>query len=262
MIEELDFAQASQEDRRGLYEVVAAWVVEDGKEPPLYEACVARWENRDELGFEAPRFVVAREAGTIIGYAQVQVSEAEANAHLAIATIVVLPEHRRRGIGTALLHAMRSLLNGQTVIESWSVVEGDPAEQFAAARWFRVVTSMTRQKLVLGELPEVGELPPGYDLVTWKGAAPDELVGAFVEGLNAMADAPSAKQRSTTHTTRSRASAGLRRRPSRTGGSFSCCTRARSPQSRSWSETPWSRPWPSSCTRSCCPHIAARAWAG
>lgn len=192
MIEELDFAQASEEDRHGLYEVVAAWAVESapGRKKPPYEACLARWEKRDELGFEPARFVVARGTGKIVGYAQVQVSEAEANAHLAIATVVVLPEHRRRGIGTALLRAMPSLLNGQTVIESWSVVEGNPAEDFAAAHGFRVITSMTRQRLDLTEPPEVGDLPPGYELVTWNGAPPAEFIEAYVEALNAIADAP------------------------------------------------------------------------
>ncbi|MGW6932805.1 hypothetical protein ACWGE0_22305 [Lentzea sp. NPDC054927] len=85
---------------------------------------------------------------------------------------------------------MPSLMNGQTVVESWSVIKGSPAEPFAAARGLRVVTSMTRQRLALTEPPEVGELPPGYELVTWKGAAPEEFVGAYVDGLNAIADAP------------------------------------------------------------------------
>lgn len=192
MIEELDFAQASEVDRRGLHEVVAAWAVESspGRKKPPYAASVARWEKRDELGFEPPRFVVARDGGKITGYAQVQVSEAEANAHLAIVAVVVLPEHRRRGIGTALLHAVPSLLNGQTVIESWSVVKGSASEPFAAARGFRVITSMTRQRLDVGEPPEAGELPPGYELVNWFGAAPEEFVEAYVQGLNAIADAP------------------------------------------------------------------------
>jgi GNAT superfamily N-acetyltransferase len=192
MIGELDFASASEDDRRGLYEVLATWSVEGspGKEWPRYEACVARWEARGDLGFEPPRFVVAREGGKIAGYAQVQVSEAEANAHLAIVTVVVLPEHRRRGIGTALLRGVPSLLNGQTVIESWGVISDDGGEQFAAARGFRIVTSMTRQRLALSSLPEIGELPSGYELVTWKGAAPEEFVSAYVQGLNATADAP------------------------------------------------------------------------
>ncbi len=192
MIEELDFSRAREKDRRDLYEVLAAWAVEDvaDRERPPYEACVEAWEHRDDLGFEPPHFVVAREGGKIIGYAQVRISEAEANAQLANATIVVLPQHRRRGVGTALLHAVPSLLSGRTVIESWSVIKGNPGEQFAAAHGFRVITSMTRQRLDLAELPEVGEIPAGYDLVTWKGAAPAEFVEAYVEGLNAIEDAP------------------------------------------------------------------------
>ncbi|SFR10680.1 N-acetylglutamate synthase, GNAT family [Lentzea waywayandensis] len=191
-IEELDFACAPEEDRRGLYEVLATWAVEDspGKERPPYEACVAMWEFRDDVGFEAAHFAVAREEGKIIGYAEVKVSEAEANAHLANANIVVLPQHRRRGIGTALLRAMPSLLRGRTVIEAWSVFKDSPAEQFAAARGFRVVTTMTRQRLTLTDPPEIGELPAGYELVTWKGAAPEEFVEAYVEALNGIRDAP------------------------------------------------------------------------
>lgn len=192
MIEQLDFASASPQDRHGLYEVASAWAAEDdpNREAAPVEAYIAMWESRNDLGFEPARFVVARENGEIIGYAQAEISEAEANAHLALVTVVVLPRHRRRGIGTALLRAAQSLLNGQTVIESWSVGEGDPGEHFAAARGFRVVTSMTRQRLRLTELPEVGELPDGYELVTWKGAAPEEFVEAYVEGLNSIADAP------------------------------------------------------------------------
>ena len=39
MIEELDFAQASEDDRRGLHEVVAAWAVES---TPCSEISMAR----------------------------------------------------------------------------------------------------------------------------------------------------------------------------------------------------------------------------
>jgi mycothiol synthase len=125
-----------------------------------------------------------------VGYARVKVSEAEQNADLGLVIVVVLPRYRRRGIGTALLRAVPSLLNGQTIIESWGVIHGDPGERFAAARGFRVVTSMTSQRLTLAELPEVAEPPPGYELVTWKGAVPEEFIEAYVKALNAVADAP------------------------------------------------------------------------
>ncbi|MFD4674898.1 GNAT family N-acetyltransferase [Lentzea sp. NPDC058450] len=192
VIEPLDFASAAQADRYGLYEVAEAWAAEaapDREKAPV-EAYVAMWESRNDLGFEPARFVVARENGRIVGYAQAEISEAEANAHLALVTVVVLPSHRRRGIGTALLRASLSLLDGRTVIESWSPGPGEPGEHFAAAHGFRVVTSMTRQRLRLTDPPAVAELPAGYELVTWKGAAPEEFVEAYVEGLNAIADAP------------------------------------------------------------------------
>ncbi|MGI5504817.1 GNAT family N-acetyltransferase [Lentzea sp. CA-135723] len=192
VIEALDFACAAQTDRRGLYEVATAWAAEDApdREQAPVEAYVAMWESRNDLGFEPARFVVARESGKVVGYAQAEISEAEANAHLALVTVVVLPSHRRRGIGTALLRAVPSLLNGQTVIESWSVGPDEPGEHFAAAHGFRVITSMTRQRLLLTDPPPVAEVPSGYELVTWQGAAPEEFVEAYVEGLNAIADAP------------------------------------------------------------------------
>lgn len=49
---------------------------------------------------------------------------------------------------------------------------------------------MTRQQLKITGLPELGAVPDGYELVTWTGRTPDEFIEAYVEGLNAMADAP------------------------------------------------------------------------
>jgi mycothiol synthase len=192
VIEKLDFASAAQVDRQGLYEVATAWAAEDApdREQAPIKTYVAMWESRNDLGFEPARFVIARDDGKIVGYAQAEISEAEANAHLALVTVVVLPRHRRRGIGTALLRAAVTLLNGQTVIESWSVGSGEPGEHFAAAHGFRVVTSMTRQRLRLTAPPEVPAVPAGYELVTWKGAAPEKFVEVYVDGLNAIADAP------------------------------------------------------------------------
>ncbi|MGW4206503.1 GNAT family N-acetyltransferase [Lentzea sp. NPDC004789] len=186
-VEELDFAQASEDDRRGLFDVRAAWTA-----VPVvpYDAFAAACSARDELGFGPSRFAVAREAGQIVGYARAKVSEAEQNADLGLIIVVVRPEHRRQGIGTALLRAVPSLLNGRTIVESWGLTKGDEGERFATARGFRIVTSMTTQRLALAALPEVAELPSGYELATWRGTVPEEFVEAYVKGLNAVADAP------------------------------------------------------------------------
>jgi mycothiol synthase len=49
---------------------------------------------------------------------------------------------------------------------------------------------MTRQRLDLIDLPEAGELPAGYELVSWKNVAPEEFVEAYVLALNGISDAP------------------------------------------------------------------------
>ncbi|MFS8096402.1 GNAT family N-acetyltransferase [Lentzea alba] len=184
-VEELDFAHASELDRRGVHAVLAA----DG-EALSYEDTVTAWLSRNDIGFEAPRFAVVREGERIVGYVSARISEEKANAHVALFYLAVLPQHRRRGIGTALLGALPTLIPGRTVAESWNVFKDSPGEHFAAARGLRVVTSMTRQRLDVTGLPEIGALPPGYELVTWTGRTPDEFVETYVEGLNAMADAP------------------------------------------------------------------------
>ncbi|HEX8864118.1 MAG TPA: GNAT family N-acetyltransferase [Lentzea sp.] len=189
-VEEFDFAHASEHERRALYEVLAASEAEELREAAPYEACVTGWQSPNDLGFAPPRFAVAREGGQIVGYVSARVNGEKANDHIALVYLVVLPGLRRRGIGTALLRAMPSLMPGRTVAESWNVRGGTSGEHFAAAHGLRVVTSMTRQRLDVTGPPEMGEVPAGYELVTWTGRTPDEFAKACVDGFNAMSDAP------------------------------------------------------------------------
>jgi len=189
-VEEFDFAHAPEHERRGLYQVLAASEAEELREAAPYEAQVTVWQSPNDLGFGPARFAVAREGEQIAGYVSARVTEEAANDHIALVYLVVLPEFRRRGLGTALLSALPSLMPGRTVAECWNVYEGSAGEHFATARGWRVVTSMTRQRLDIAELPEIGSVPEGYELVTWTGRTPDEFAQACVDGLNAMADAP------------------------------------------------------------------------
>jgi GNAT superfamily N-acetyltransferase len=189
-VENFDFAHASERDRHDLYEVLRASEVEDKREAPPYEASATAWLSRNDLGFEAPSFAVARENGQIVGYASARVSEEKANSHVALVYLAVLPRHRRHGIGTELLRALPSLMPGRAVAESWHVFKDTAGEHFATARGLRIITSMTAQRLDITELPEIGAVPAGYELVNWTGRTPGEFIEAYVEGRNAMADAP------------------------------------------------------------------------
>ncbi|WP_212825246.1 GNAT family N-acetyltransferase [Catellatospora sp. TT07R-123] len=104
--------------------------------------------------------------------------------------ICVLPEHRRRGHGTALLDAAlsRARALGRTHITG---VYGDPA-----AAEFTAVTGAERGHSVIAcrlDLPaRLAPAPvPGYRAVSWTGPAPDELLDSYARARNAIADAPS-----------------------------------------------------------------------
>lgn len=116
------------------------------------------------------------------------------NRHLVSVELGVRPEHRRRGIGTALLALAErraaasdrdTLLTG--VIDSLDGgVRYDPAgRRFAEARGYAEVDSEIhrRNDLTLVDEAELDRLyaeawehAAGYELVQWSGRAPDDLV--------------------------------------------------------------------------------------
>lgn len=190
-IEELDFERASEHERRAVFAVLTAWAAEafPEEDEPSYAAWVSR-QQTPEQGYLPPRLLVAREGNQVIGYLSFRRSEQEENAHVVLVHQIVLQEWRRRGIGTALLSAALPLVPDATVAESWHPHAGTDGEAFALARGFQIANAMTLQRLNLTELPAVGATPTGYELVSWTGEAPEELLGAYVDALNAMKDAP------------------------------------------------------------------------
>lgn len=204
MIEEFDFERASEEDRRALYDLSMACHEHDapaGVEMVSYEGWVAS-RQLPQLDFGPPRTLVSRDEGHIIGSANVRQSAQAENAHVALYGTSVHPRHRRLGIGKALLRAALPLMDGRTVIEARRVYHGSGGQHFATARGFRTAITWTVQRLTISELPEASEPPTGYELVHWTGAVPDEHLTAYVDGLNAMVDAPSGDMAvDTTHQT-------------------------------------------------------------
>ncbi len=187
-----DFAHLPEDDRRALYAVCVACaehdqLADEGLVP--YEGWVTGLET-PVFGFNRPHFVLARDEGRIIGSATVRVSEQPENAHVVIYGSGVLPRYRRRGVGTALLRTALPLMRGRTVVEARRVDHGTGGEHFAAALGFRKSATWTVQRLTFTERPQAGEVPAGYRLVSWSGTVPDEFLCRYVDGLNAMADAP------------------------------------------------------------------------
>ncbi|KOV81980.1 GNAT family N-acetyltransferase [Nocardia sp. NRRL S-836] len=192
-LEAVEFERIPEDDRRALYAVRVECTAHDWPEKVAvepYEGWVAAVQM-SMLSFAPPHFVLARDNGRVVGSATVRLSDQPENAHVAIYGSSVRPGHRRQGIGTALLRAALPLLRGRTVIETRRVDHGTGGEHFAAKLGFRTSITWTVQRLACADRPRPDEVPAGYRLVTWTGPVPDEFLGHYVEGLNAMVDAPS-----------------------------------------------------------------------
>ncbi|KJK49069.1 hypothetical protein UK23_15210 [Lentzea aerocolonigenes] len=189
-IEELDFAGAPETDQRALFDLQVIWWTSamPSRELPDFTGWARRMPIPD-LHWGAPRFVVARENGRIVGYANGHLPPTE-NTHLVSGIVVVDPGRRGRGIGTALLRFALRLADREVAEASW-IPGGGAGEQWAVRRGFTLINALTIQELVLTDpLPAVGEVPSGYRLAHWTGRAPDELLDAYVDALGAMSDQP------------------------------------------------------------------------
>jgi GNAT superfamily N-acetyltransferase len=139
---------------------------------------------------------------SLVGTAVAQIDpDHDETADLLRVTLFVLPEHRGRGAGSALLERVVECARSQqrTRISGWTTSGAPSGEAFAAARGARVVTRGHINHLPVGEIdrPElerwVEDGPrraPGYSLLAWDGPCPDEYLDAFADVYDVMNDAP------------------------------------------------------------------------
>lgn len=134
--------------------------------------------------------------GRLVGVVDLGFSVGD-NEHLADVEVAVLPDHRRRGIGRALHAAAtaRRHARGRTAAaaEVHTAPEGPPAPGLAFASALGYDTAHLEHHLVL-ELPvskeHVEQLrdrgPVGYEIRTWTGACPEDLIDAYLQMRNRM----------------------------------------------------------------------------
>lgn len=141
---------------------------------------------------------LASDADSIpVGAAFLRLFTGPGQEHLAELTLDVHPAERRRGVGSRLLDAAVATARDDARRCVVAQAEaGSPGDRFLAARGFRKVLTLGFFRLSLADvdctaLAEIVERPlPGYRLVSWQGAVPDDLARTFADSRRAMDDTP------------------------------------------------------------------------
>lgn len=185
---------ANEPDLADYYRLRVAVAAADNPEdpPPVYDSVIGRLRT-PMTGHGRGRYWMVRQDGRVVGFASVGFPESE-NRHQGRTEIVVHPDARRRGVGTALLRAVLPALRAEdrTVVEGW-VFEGRPGEYWARALALRLVHRNVHQLLVLdGTDPTRWRVDPpaGYRLERWTGHVPEDLLGSFADARATIEDAP------------------------------------------------------------------------
>ncbi|MET9661611.1 GNAT family N-acetyltransferase [Streptomyces sp. NPDC006510] len=136
-------------------------------------------------------------AGSPVGSAFLRVFTREGQEHLAELDIHVHPAERRGGVGSRLFDAAVEAAREEGRRSVIAQVEaGTAGDHFLRAKGLRKVLTLTYVRLPLAKADiealhrDVGQPHPGYRLISWDGAVPDELAPTFAASRRAMDDMP------------------------------------------------------------------------
>jgi GNAT superfamily N-acetyltransferase len=186
-VREIEPPTAPEEILRTLYRIELSAMGEMMPlEPPrTVENAISFWRNPPEG--ETRRYWIAEENGGPVGSAGLYVH----GPKFVYVELYVLPESRRRRIGTALLDAVRAAAREEGIATFWGHHIMPNGAAFASAVGAVDDQRDVRSMLQLrgADLPEPA-VPDGYSLRSWIGRTPDELVESYAAARQAMNDAP------------------------------------------------------------------------
>lgn len=192
----LDPATASDADVRAVQEVEAAALAVDRPGHPAAAVEDVAAELRTPLSGRRRLRYVAEQDGRVVGLLVVRLPDVD-NQHLAALDLVVHPGYRRRGVGTDLLrHAVTVLVEARRRVLIGEADEGSAGAAFCTAHGLQPVKTDQLSLLRMTDLDRVDVEAlaaadhPGYRLVSWQEACPDELLEPFARAKHAMNDAP------------------------------------------------------------------------
>lgn len=199
-IHEFDANNATEEVLLGLNHIVASVEAEalPDDEPVPFEYRVARWRAPSPEHQLFQRFY-AEEGGDIVGYLSTVRLPIDDPAML-IASIVVAPEHRGRGIGRRLLGFMLDWSEPLGIERlTADVAAGLPSEAVLERLGMRHVMTVRRSRLELGSvdwdlmdrwIERARDRATDYELVRFESRVSDEYLERWARIKNVMNTAP------------------------------------------------------------------------
>jgi mycothiol synthase len=197
IIAPLDPDAATEADLDDLHALILATNPVDMPEEPLptREAAAGRL-TQAVAPLAVNAYWGARVDVHLVGWAKLALLSG-VNAGLAHVDVKVRPDHRRQGVGAELLRAAAAHASGH----GRGILVGMPVKpDSAGAHWARRLGFRNTRHVVIQRLELRGDaagkewdapVAPGYRLVQWSAAAPEELVASYVIARQAIADAPS-----------------------------------------------------------------------
>lgn len=197
-IERVDLADA-QRIRACDEASLAAQLADRPEAPPFTGSAFRGWLTVGWGGDPREVWLAPGREGAAAGWYRMELPERE-NQGWAYLVLVVHPEERRRGLGTALLRhaAARAAGHGRSVL-SGAAWNGTPGEAFARSAGaepgvVEVYRMQDLRKLDDGRLAELRQqaeqAAAGYSLVSWTGPVPEEFISQAAALYAAMNDAP------------------------------------------------------------------------
>jgi len=201
-IEQVDPQTAPDGVLRARYDTHVAISRELEPEAPITPFDHHKRELQKVTSFEKPRHLVAWSADgdRVIGYASLYLEYTESNRHLAWFEVGVLPDVRRQHTGAALLREVAEIarLHGRTTIGSGSI-EGHAGDEFARSMGFerkaterksRLETAKVDRELMERWINAAEANATDYELFSYDGTTPEDLVDEFVDLYHVTNTAP------------------------------------------------------------------------
>lgn len=193
------FGPDDTDDVRAALEIVNAVSAVDA--PWEHPELPSHYEAMLRLGWdgEPPSPYLLRLDGSPVGLGSVSLTERD-NTHLAWVSVVIHPDHRRNGYGSALVQRMFEEARGagrtSVAMDGW---ESEAASAFAARFGLEKRSQAVMRRQHLDEVDtarvqrlydEAATAAGGYELLRIVGRTPPELVEEMVELAAAINDAP------------------------------------------------------------------------